>query len=268
MRNRDVLRMHRSGLSADEIVSRIQDSSCNFDIFPPVLRDLRKRGIPDAVLATMAAAPYGPPVSNAVSTQKVVRATLKVRVPTGTKVELETSNPISSAEVAAGSRLNFQVTRQVAVSNVLVIARNAVARGRVIHSRRGGAWGRAGSLEWLIEDVQAVDGSWIPLKLESEEKGTSHTTAVAAAAIATGALVFPYSAPVALVWWLKKGDDAVLDRTRKPVAAVLSNTDVAGFLPEKRRTIYHSVEKLKTADASTSPRPAFNNSFKPTPIRQ
>ncbi|HEY8226671.1 MAG TPA: hypothetical protein VIG25_15430, partial [Pyrinomonadaceae bacterium] len=61
MRNGDVIRMVEDGVKPGVIIANILTSQCNFDIFPPVLRDLRRRGVPDTVLAAMKMAPNGPP---------------------------------------------------------------------------------------------------------------------------------------------------------------------------------------------------------------
>jgi len=41
LRNNDVLRMVEDKVKPDIIISRILTSPCNFDVFPPVLRDLK-----------------------------------------------------------------------------------------------------------------------------------------------------------------------------------------------------------------------------------
>ena len=61
LRNRDVLRMIGDGVKPGVIIAKILTSNCNFDVFPPVLRDLKRRGVPDTVLLAMKAAPNGPP---------------------------------------------------------------------------------------------------------------------------------------------------------------------------------------------------------------
>lgn len=58
--NRDVLQMVQSHLSEEAIINTIKSSPCTFDTFPPVLRDMKRRGVPDAVLQAMIEAPYGP----------------------------------------------------------------------------------------------------------------------------------------------------------------------------------------------------------------
>src|SRR5512133_1188307 len=63
LHNADILRMHNRGVKAGVIITKIVTSSCNFDTFPPVLQDLKRRGIPDTVLMAMTMVPYGPPAS-------------------------------------------------------------------------------------------------------------------------------------------------------------------------------------------------------------
>jgi hypothetical protein len=65
LNNKDVLQMVQSHLSAESIVNTIKTSPCTFDTFPPVLRDMKRRGVPDLVLQAMIDAPYGPSKRNA-----------------------------------------------------------------------------------------------------------------------------------------------------------------------------------------------------------
>lgn len=268
LHNADILRMHNRGVKAGVIISKIVTSPCNFDTFPPVLRDLKRRGIPDTVLMAMTIVPYGPPASTqyvAVSTP----GTARVQIPVGTVVELEAASPVSSAEVRERSPFAFLVTRPVVVNGVTVIARGAVARAHMVSSKRARAWGRGGSLGWVLDNVIAVDGTRIPIKLSDRLEGKSRSKAVVAAAIATGAAVFPYSPPAGLIWAFKKGDEAVLDRSRKSTAVISKDTDVEGLLPQAQKVIYHPVEQLKSVNTQTSPGlPPASDSFRPTSIRK
>src|SRR5438093_1897067 len=222
LHNNDVLRMVKEGIKPGEIISRIVTSSCVFDVFPPVLRDLKMRGVPDTILMAMKMVPYGPPAMAVAGPVKPVTApaTIRVKIPAGTMIAVEPAKAISSAKVQDGSRITFLVTRRVFVNSVLVIDRGAIATARVPKIRRAASWGRAGTLNFAMEDVVAVDGTRIPIQLSQRVKGSNHTTAVAAAAIVTGAIVFPYTSPAALIWALKKGDDAVLDQSTKLSATV------------------------------------------------
>ena len=44
----------------EAIVRAIKSSPCTFDTFPPVLKDMKRRGVSDAVLQAMVDATYGP----------------------------------------------------------------------------------------------------------------------------------------------------------------------------------------------------------------
>ncbi len=58
--NKDILGMVEKHVSESEIVVAIKSSPCVFDTFPPVLEDLKRRGVPEPVLKAMLNAPYGP----------------------------------------------------------------------------------------------------------------------------------------------------------------------------------------------------------------
>jgi hypothetical protein len=62
--NTEVLEMTRAQISADIIVAKIKVSRCNFSTEPTVLAELKRNGVPDAVLLAMVQAPYGPPVES------------------------------------------------------------------------------------------------------------------------------------------------------------------------------------------------------------
>lgn len=68
--NKDVIFMVAQKLETATIIKTIQSSSCTFDTFPPVLKEMKRRGVPEAVLQAMVEAPYGP------STQRSSRADL------------------------------------------------------------------------------------------------------------------------------------------------------------------------------------------------
>lgn len=269
LHNGDVLRMVKEGIKPGEIIAKIVTSSCAFDTFPPVMKDLKMRGVPDTVLMAMKMVPYGPPAMAVTGPPKTVVAPARgqVQIPAGTVIGIEAAKAVSSADVDEGNAITFLVSRRVLVNGVLVIDRGAVATARVIKSKRAGSWGRGGTLEFAMENVVAVDGTRIPMRLSNGVKGNNHTTAVVAAAVVTGAIVFPYASPAALIWALKKGDDAVLDQGTKLTAVVRNKQEVAGLLPEKKKPIYHSVGSMNPESRSQGKGlQPFNNSFRPTPI--
>ena len=58
--NKDVLTMVQNNVPEEAIIRAIKSSPCTFDTFPPVLKDMKRRGVSDAVLQAMVDAPYGP----------------------------------------------------------------------------------------------------------------------------------------------------------------------------------------------------------------
>ncbi len=268
LHNGDVLRMYRAGMKPGQIITRIVNSPCNFDTFPQVLRELKMKGLPNDVIMAMLMVPYGPPALSRSIVPKAETAPLTavVQIPVGTMIEIEAAAPVSSADANEGDAIRFVVTRRVIVNGVAVIERGALARGHVVKSKPAASWGRGGLLGWVLEDVVAADGTRLPIKLADRLRGKSRSKAVVAAAVATGAAVLPYSSPVGLIWALKKGDEAVLDESRKSTAIVSSQTEVAGLLPKKQKVIYHSTEQLKSAAAPTGGLAPANNSFRPSPI--
>jgi hypothetical protein len=261
--------MHRAGVKPGEIIAKIVTSNCNFDTFPPVLRELKMKGLPDTVLMAMVMVPNGPPISSRASImlEEPGPKTAKVQIPVGTRIEIEVASPVSSADAGEGDKVRFIVSRRVLVNGVVVIDRGALASAHVVKSKPAAAWGRGGLLGWVLEDVVAVDGTLVPIKLADRLEGRNRSKAVVAAAIATGAMILPYTPPVGLIWALKKGDEAVLDESRKSSAVVSNNADVAGLLPKPHKAIYHSVEQLKSAEVQKGPGLApMSDSFKPTSI--
>jgi hypothetical protein len=254
--NSDVLLMVESGLKPREIIARIVTSNCVFDIFPPVLRDLRRRGVPDAVLEAMVLVPTGLPKSMTATVEPLPQ-TRAVKIPSGTKIDLETAYPVSSAVVKEGSQITFLVVEPVLVDGVVAIAPGAVAKARIIEAKKARSLGRAGALTWIMEYVVAIDGTRIPIQLLNRIKGGNRSGALAAGAALTTALVFPYTAPMAGVWAFKKGSDAVLPGSKRFTAKVISEAEIVGLRPETDRVFYHYAEALKKADAATATRTQF-----------
>ena len=262
--NRDVVRMVDDRVAPEKIIGKILTSSCNFDVFPPVLRDLKRRGVPDTVLAAMRIAPVGPPALADVDS-RISQLSAPAKIPAGTVIEVETARAVSSKDAAVGSQITFLTTRRTFVNGILVVERGAVARARVVKVQRARGWGRAGMLAWELQDVVGVDGTRVPIRLAGKQTGKSRSAAVAGSAVgsavATGALIFPYSSPVALIWGLKKGDEAVLRGSKVYSASVGANTQIAGFQPRPGGIILHDMNTVK-ASAAPPTSTNFERGFK------
>lgn len=64
LNNKDILVMVERKVETDAIVRAIESSPCTFDTFPPVLREMKRLGVPEAVLQAMSEAPYGPSIKS------------------------------------------------------------------------------------------------------------------------------------------------------------------------------------------------------------
>lgn len=62
--NKDVLVMVEKKVEREAIIKTIKSSPCTFDTFPPMLKEMKRRGVPEPVLQAMVEAPYGPSVAN------------------------------------------------------------------------------------------------------------------------------------------------------------------------------------------------------------
>lgn len=233
--NADVLAMIAAALAPDVIIAKIKSSACNFETTPAALEQLKAAGVPEAVLVAMLNAPRGggavapgtaaPPV-----TAPQQQQALRVKLPRGTPLDVEMAYTISSQEVRAGELISFRVVNPVLMEGVVVVAVGATATARVVQASRGGHWGRAGRIAWMMQDVTAVDGTRIPLASTGRIVGDSKGAKVATKMILTGALM-PLIAPVALLHGFKRGENAMIPAGKRFEVSVSSDATVAVMPP-------------------------------------
>jgi hypothetical protein len=237
LNNSDILTMVRAKLPTALIIEKINTSSCTFDTFPSVLAELKYKGVPDAVLMAMVQAPHGgrpKGVSSKNRTSEVAATEVltQITIPDGTPLEVEATYTVSSAEVEEGSAVSFTVVHPVVINGITVIARGARATARVTKAKKGGSWGRAGTLAWMMQDVIAVDGSKVPLEFSKSTRGDSKGGTVATGIIVTGVLFWP-AAPF---WGFKKGKDAKVPAGRRFDVIVHGNATVQGKVQFEQAT--------------------------------
>lgn len=81
----------------------------------------------------------------------------------GTPVVLATISNISSKDVQAGNIVDLQVVSNVSINGEVVIPAGTIAKGQVSHSVKSSALGKGGELTILLNSINAVDGSLVPL---------------------------------------------------------------------------------------------------------
>lgn len=156
----------------------------------------------------------------------------ELKLPAGTPIDIEAAHTVSSLDFRPGDYLSFHVLVPVMIDGVVVIEKNSLVTGRVVEAKRGRHWGKAGRLTWTMQDVVATDGTRVPLQAQKDlptgrngVKGTSHGGQVATQMIVFGALLFPLS-PLVLMSGFKRGEDAVLQKGKRYVVYVQSETIV------------------------------------------
>jgi hypothetical protein len=254
LRNGDILEMVRSGVTSHLIIAKIMTSRCNFDVFPPVLDDLKRRGVPDNVLHFMSVLPNGPanlPEPGTSSEGSPIKM-VSIKIPRGLAVTVETLYPVSSAKFKVNNTIAFSVTRPVVIDGVVAIPRGTIARARIVSVEKAKSWGRGGALTFQMDYIVGVDGTRIPVQLTAAAEGGNRAGVLAVGAAATSALIFPYTAPAAIVWGFKKGDDAVVRGSKEFAAVIKDDTEIIGVVPVTDRVIYHYAEALKAKQNSIS----------------
>jgi hypothetical protein len=217
--NKDVLDMMKAGLAADVIVAKIKSSATNFDTSPSALAELKTANVPDSVILAMvkgpapgAAGTEAPPVDGVVS------------VPDGTEVEIQLIAVASGEQLKVGDTVDFTVVRPIQLHGMTIFEKDAVGRARITTAKRAGHWGKAGKLEWAMQDVMGADGNRIPARFTQRQIGDSKGGTVAVAAVATTVLL----GPIGLLWGLKKGKPAIIPAGNRYSVFVHGDTKIKG----------------------------------------
>jgi hypothetical protein len=127
----------------------------------------------------------------------------------GTPVRLRLSRTVSSATAHVGETVDFEVTEPVIHQNYVVIAKGAVALGRVTKVDTRRRFGRAGALELSVDSVRLTDGRTVPLRATPEKGEGDMSGARKAATVA--------ASPV-LVW--VKGKDVTFEKGTETTAYI------------------------------------------------
>ena len=214
--NKDVLEMLKAGVTADVVVAKIKSSPANFDTSPAALADLKAANVPDNVILAMVNGPSAATQSGSGDGM--------VGVADGTEVEIQLTNNASGEELKVGDIVDFVVVKPVVVNGVTIFEKDAGARARITTAKRAGHWGKAGKLEWAMQDVLAVDGNRVPARFTQRKIGDSKGGTVAVAAVATTVFL----GPVGLLWGLKKGKPAVIPAGNRYSVFVHGDTKIKG----------------------------------------
>jgi hypothetical protein len=163
-------------------------------------------------------------------------------IPAGTPLEVEAAYTVNSQYVQPEEAISFRLLVPVKVEGVTVIEKYSLVTGRVVQAKRGGHWGKAGKLAWVMQDVVAVDLTRVPVqavrdtpKAPNRTTGTSHGGEVAAQIAMTAPLML-FAAPLALAAGFKRGENAIMPEGKRFVVFVATDTVVkASEAPPENR---------------------------------
>ena len=167
---------------------------------------------------------------------------------------------LSSAKESTGNRVDFVVSEDVKVNDVVVIPKGSLAYGTIVEAQPKRRMGRAGKLNVRIEEVRLADGSRAKLRATQENKGKGRQGAMTAGLIGTGILFFP-AAPLFL---FMHGKDIVIAKDTPVVAYVDGNTelDATKFSPAPKPSEIKQHEEVPAKEKPEKPNAsAFRLSF-------
>jgi len=164
----------------------------------------------------------------AASSQPEVR---ELKIPAGTPLEIETAYTVNSQYVQPEDLISFRVVVPVKINGVTVVEKYSLVTGQVIQAKRGGHWGKAGKLAWVMQDVVAADLTRVPLQARNDAPSQTRMTGTSrggevATQIALTAPLLMFAAPMALVAGFKRGENAVLPEGKRFIVFVKTDTVV------------------------------------------
>jgi len=130
----------------------------------------------------------------------------KLVMGSGTPVQLQLAETISSAHAHKSDRLQFVVVKDVEVDGVTVIRAGTPAEGSVVAVKGKRPFGMGGDVILKLDSVELTSGERIELEASREFKGRSHTIRMAMGIAVTAAFYLP-AAPAFL---LTRGRDSTV----------------------------------------------------------
>ncbi|MDP3854079.1 MAG: hypothetical protein Q8Q77_10235 [Phenylobacterium sp.] len=136
-------------------------------------------------------------------------AATSLRLPAGTEVEIELVGTLSSATNKLGDRFAIRLAAPISSSGVEVAAAGATGEGEVIDVARAGISGKQGKLIVAARHLD-LDGRRVRVRgMSLMVSGKSRVN------LATGVMLVPYAAPVAIL--IKGGEIEIPAGTRTTV---------------------------------------------------
>lgn len=159
----------------------------------------------------------------------VARAPVPSTLLDGTAVKLRLAENLTSATAKPGQQVLFEVTEEVDVDGVAVVAKGAQALATVTDASPKKSMGRGGKLDVNVDSMRLIDGEKAQLRAMQDAKGGGHVGAMTGAMVATSIVFFP-AAPLFL---FIHGKDIVIPQGTEVTAFVQGDMklEMAKFAP-------------------------------------
>ena len=147
----------------------------------------------------------------------------KVKLKSGTMIELETVDNINSKSVGQGQDVMFRVLKDVEVDDQVVIEGGSTAYGKVTERSKAKGLGKPGELSVRVERVMAVDGTTIYVSGDNLNREGEDKKGVAIAYIVIGLFL------LGLLFWigfLVKGEEAIIPSGTRTFARTNSSEEI------------------------------------------
>lgn len=104
--------------------------------------------------------------SKETSTETIVEQkanTKEIRLDIGTEIPLQNINYVKAADLSIGQSVNFRVSRDIKVDNVVLIPYGTTVKGFVYQAKKSSSFGTKGKLGIRIDKIALPDGKMIPV---------------------------------------------------------------------------------------------------------
>ncbi len=155
----------------------------------------------------------------------------QVKIPSGTSFRVKLGKKLSSKTSIEGEEVPISLSDDFLMDrNILLIAKGGAGIGEIDKVKHGGRFGRTGYLKLLINEIPAIDGSMVPVKI-TDVVGSALDKKKIGMAIGASALGYLAMGPVGLVGGaFIKGQDVEVPAGTELVVSTTQDFSITGIL--------------------------------------
>jgi hypothetical protein len=200
-----VAKLVASGMPESAVIGIIQSQPSSYATGPKDLAVLQQSGVSPNEIAAMLQRGSSDNTANQ-SSQSPAGSSAGLALRDGTPVRLRLTRTLSSGQATVGDKIDFDVLDDVRVGGTVVVPRGTKAIGSITQAEPKKRMGRAGKLNFMLEQVRLSDDTKVTLRATRETSGGGHVGAMTAGIVAASIFIWP-AAPLFL---MMHGKDAVI----------------------------------------------------------